>query len=190
MTAVFLDRDGTIGGDGQGIHPNEFTMFDFAPAAIKLLNDTGVKVFLFTNQSRVAKGYFTEAELLQGFKRMEDELKEHSAFLDGIYYCPHKPEDNCNCRKPNTGMLERAKEEHQLDLEHCYVVGDTGGSDMLAASRAGCRLVLVETGRGKSSLGKYKKLWPDIEPDHIAENLLDAAQWIRDDLKTGGSIPL
>ena len=186
MKAVFLDRDGTMGGDGDGIHPHEFTMFDFAPAAIKLLNDTGVKVFLFTNQSGVGKGDFTETEQLQGFKRMEDDLKEHSAFLDSNYYCPHKPEDNCDCRKPNTGMLEQAKEEHQLDLEDCYVVGDTGGSDMLAANRAGCRLVLVETGRGKSSLSDYKYLWPDIEPDHIAENLLGAVLWIRDDLKTGG----
>ena len=94
MKAVFLDRDGTMGGDGHGIHPNEFTMFDFAPAAIKLLNDAGVKVLMFTNQSRVAKGYFTEAILRQGFKKMEDELKAHSAFLDGIYFCPHKQEDN------------------------------------------------------------------------------------------------
>ena len=82
--------------------------------------------------------------------------------------------------------MEQAKEEHRLDLEGCYVVGDTGGSDMLAASRAGSRLVLVETGRGERSLGEYKYLWPDIEPDHIAKNLLEAVQWIKDDLKTGG----
>lgn len=187
MKAVFIDRDGTMGGDGQGIHPSEFEMFEFAPAAIRLLNAAGVKVLLFTNQSRVGKGYFTEMELLEGFQRMEAELQQHSAYLDGIYYCPHKPEDKCNCRKPETGLLERAKAEHQLDLAECYIVGDTGGSDMLAAHRAGARLVLVKTGRGESSLGEYKHRWPDIEPDHIAENLLEAAQWIRNDLKTGGN---
>ncbi|MFD1030622.1 D-glycero-alpha-D-manno-heptose-1,7-bisphosphate 7-phosphatase [Metaplanococcus flavidus] len=183
MKAVFLDRDGTMGGDGHGIDPDKFTMFDFTPVAIKLLNDAGVKVLLFTNQSRVGRGYFTEEELLKGFEKMENELKRQSAFLDGIYYCPHHPEDNCDCLKPETGMLERARKEHSLDLGQCYVVGDNGGSDMLAASRAGTKMVLVKTGKGEDSLTEYNSHWPGTEPDHIAENLLGAAEWILNDLK-------
>ena len=73
MKAVFLDRDGTIGGTGGGMHPFEFSMYDFAPSAIKSLNDLGIKVILFTNQTRVGRGYFTERELLLGFERMEEE---------------------------------------------------------------------------------------------------------------------
>lgn len=183
MKAVFLDRDGTLGGNGHGIHPDEFEMFDYAPEAVKVLNDAGVKVLLFTNQTRVGRGYFTEEELLGGFKRMRAELAAHSAYLDGIYYCPHNPKDDCDCQKPKIGMLEKAKQEHQLNLEECFVVGDTGGSDMLAASRAGTRMVLVKTGWGEESLTKYKDHWPAIEPDHIAENVMEAAIWIVQQLK-------
>lgn len=185
MKAVFLDRDGTLGGDGYGIHPDDFKMFDFAPEGIKILNNEGVKVLLFTNQSRVARGYFTEEELLEGFTRMRTELAVHAAYLDGIYYCPHHPKDDCNCRKPNIGMLQQAKQEHHLNLKECFVVGDTGGSDMLAASRAGTRMVLVKTGRGEGSLTDYKDHWPGIEPDYIAENVVDAALWIKQQLKEG-----
>lgn len=183
MTAVFLDRDGTMGGDGHGMDPGKFKMFDFTPAAIKLLNDAGIKVFLFTNQSRVGRGYFTERELLRGFQKMEDELKTHDAFLDGIYYCPHHPDDYCDCLKPGTGMLERASKEHGLDLKESYVVGDNGASDMLAASRAGTRMVLVKTGKGENTLNEEKEEWINWEPHHITENLLGAAEWIREDIK-------
>ncbi|WP_422123245.1 D-glycero-alpha-D-manno-heptose-1,7-bisphosphate 7-phosphatase [Planococcus sp. X10-3] len=187
MKAVFLDRDGTMGGDGHGIDPAKFTMYDFTPAAIQLLNEAGIKVFLFTNQSRVGRGYFTEQELLKGFETMEAELKRHSAYLDGIYYCPHHPDEGCDCLKPETGMLERARKEHGLDLKKCYVVGDNGGSDMLAASRAGTRMVLVKTGKGENSRSEYNSNWPETEPDHIAENLLGAAEWILQDTKKGAN---
>ncbi|MFJ8064617.1 D-glycero-alpha-D-manno-heptose-1,7-bisphosphate 7-phosphatase [Psychrobacillus sp. NPDC096426] len=182
MKAVFLDRDGTIGGTGGGMHPLDFSMYDFAPKAIKSLNELGVKVFLFTNQTRVGRGYFTEDELLMGFKMMEEELATHSAFLDGIYYCPHNPDNGCECQKPNIGLLLKAKEMHNLNLEECYVVGDTGGSDMLAANKAGAKKVLVKTGWGEGSLTKYRYEWQEVEPDYIADNLVNAVSWISNDL--------
>lgn len=184
MKAVFIDRDGTIGGTGGGIHPFEFSMYDFAPKAIKALNEIGVKVFLFTNQTRVGRGYFTQEELLQGFKMMEEELEDHSAFLDDIYYCPHAPVDGCECQKPNIGLLVKAKELHNLNLEDCYVVGDTGGSDMLAADKAGTKKILVKTGWGEGSLTTYRYQWKEVEPDYIADNLEDAVSWILNDIKT------
>ncbi len=183
MIAVFLDRDGTIGGTGGGMHPFEFSMYDFAPTAIKVLNDMGVKVFLFTNQSRVARGYFTEEELLEGFSLMEVTLKWNEAFLDGIYYCPHQPDDKCECHKPSIGLLLKAQIEHNLDLSKCYVVGDTGSSDMLAASKVGAKMVLVRTGWGEYSLGKFRDTWAEIEPNHIAENLVGAVTWIVNDIE-------
>ncbi len=182
IKAVFLDRDGTIGGTGGGIHPFEFRMYDFAPKAIKKLNDIGVKVFLFTNQSRVGRGYFTEEELWQGFENMKDELAKHSAHFDDIYYCPHHPEDDCECQKPKVGLLLKAKEKYGFDLSQCYVVGDTGSSDLEAASRVGAKKFLVRTGWGESSLTTHRDLWKDIEPDYIADNLEDAVQWISEDI--------
>src|SRR5699024_6027674 len=130
VKAVFLDRDGTIGGTGGGVHPFEFSLYDFAPQAIKSLNELGIKVFLFTNQTRVGRGYFTEEELLEGFEIMKKELAKQSAFLDDIFYCPHKPKVGCECQKPKIGLLKEAKEKYNLNLNECYVVGDTGDTDM------------------------------------------------------------
>lgn len=105
--------------------------------------------------------------------------------MDGIYYCPHHLDENCDCQKPKTGLLERAQQEHQLDLTPCFVVGDTGGSDMLAASRGGARKVLVRTGWGESLMTKYRNQWPGAESDYIEQDLLEAADWIKRELEKG-----
>lgn len=183
MKAVFLDRDGTIGGTGGGVHPFEFSLYEFAPDAIKVLNDLELKVFLYTNQTRVGRGYFTEAELIKGFEIMKEDLVKQSAFLDDIFYCPHKPEDGCECQKPKIGLLIKAKEKYNLNLNECYVVGDTGNSDMLAANLAGTKKVLVKTGWGEGSLTTHRENWKDVEPDYIANDLVDAVSWISNDLK-------
>jgi D,D-heptose 1,7-bisphosphate phosphatase len=143
IKTVFLNRDGTIGGTGGGMHPLDFSMYEYAPKAIKSLNEMGVKVFLFTNQTRVGRGYFTEDELLQGFKMMEEELAKPSAYLDGVFYCPHKPDRGCECQKPKIGLLLKAQEMYNLKFKDCYVVGDTGSSDMIAANTAGAKKILV-----------------------------------------------
>ena len=182
MRAVFLDRDGTMGGTGGGVHPLEFSMYEYTPASIKLLNELGIKVFLFTNQTRVGRGYFTEEELLNGFELMKDELSQHSAFIDDIFYCPHSPDDECLCQKPKIGLLLHAKDKYKLNLNECYVVGDTGSSDMIAAEKAGAKKVLVKTGWGESSLTTFHEQWQEIEPDYVAEDLLDAVKWISNDM--------
>ncbi|WP_229754200.1 HAD-IIIA family hydrolase [Fictibacillus barbaricus] len=182
IKAVFLDRDGTIGGTGGGMHPFEFTMYDFAPSSIRRLNKLGVKVFLFTNQTRVGRGFFSEDDLLKGFEIMKEELSRHSAFLDDIFYCPHSPDEGCRCQKPEIGLLLAAKEKYKLNLADCYVVGDTGSSDMVSAHKAGTKKVLVKTGWGKGSLTSFRKDWKGIEPDYIAEDLVDAVDWILADI--------
>jgi histidinol-phosphate phosphatase family protein len=182
MKAVFLDRDGTIGGTGGGMHPLDFSMYEFAPGAIKSLNESGIKVFLFTNQTRVGRGYFTEEELEKGFELMKEELKSQSAFIDDIFYCPHHPEDGCECQKPKIGLLLEAQEKYNLNLTECYVVGDTGSSDMIAAHEAGAKKVLVKTGWGEGSLTAYRENWDKVEPNYIAEDLRDAVVWIVEDL--------
>ena len=90
-------------------------MFPFAPAAIRKLNDRGLPVFVVTNQSGVARGYFPESLVHEVHTLMVEQLAAAGAFVDGLYYCPHVPGDNCACRKPGTGMLERASLEHGID---------------------------------------------------------------------------
>lgn len=180
MIGVFLDRDGTIGGDGGGVHPFEFTLYDFSAEAIKRLNEKGIKVYLFTNQSWIGMGRFSEETFLEGTDKLMEALKEKNAFLDGIYYCPHTPEENCECRKPQPTLLQQAQKEHNLDLTKCYIVGDRW-SDMVSAANVGSKKILVKTGRGLQSLQDQSN--KQIALDHVADNVLDATQWILSDLK-------
>jgi len=169
IQAVFIDRDGTIGGHGHFIHPNDFTLYPFAQEAINRLKQAGIRVFAFTNQHRIAKGQATVEEFLEQF---------HTYGFDDAYICPHNPEENCNCHKPAPGLLRRAANEHHLDLKKCVVIGDVGSTDMLAAKAVGAIKVLVRTGWGEESLGKYRKEWATCTPNYIADDLLEAVQWL------------
>jgi histidinol-phosphate phosphatase family protein len=174
---VFLDLQGTLGGEGLG-HILDFSFYPFSIPAIKLLNETGLLAIVITNQSHISRGHFTYDEFE---KRMDDlklELAEGGARLDGVYCCPHTEEDNCSCRKPKPGMVLQAQRDFDLDLSKCYLVGDVGAWDMVLARSVGCKAVLVRTGLGEGSLGQYRNRWADIEPDFVARDVLDAAVWI------------
>lgn len=182
MIAVFLDRDGTIGGDGGGIHPFEFELYEYAAQSIRILNNAGIKVLLFTNQSWIGMGKFSEEIFLKGFELMKKQLEDQHAFLDGLYYCPHKPEDGCLCRKPKTTLLFEAQKEFGLDFSHCYVVGDRL-SDLVAAENIGSKKILVKTGRGEKTLVTHnKKASEKLRIDFIADDVLSAAEWIVKDV--------
>jgi histidinol phosphatase-like enzyme len=103
-------------------------------------------------------------------------LAAQGARLDGIYYCPHNSADDCECRKPRTGMLEAAAREHFLDLKRSYVVGDRHG-DIVLAGNAGARSILVRSGYGEGELAWHAGRWPR-QPDFIAPTLSEAADWI------------
>lgn len=167
MQAVFIDRDGTIGGTGHFIHPNDFTLYPNAQKAINLLKENGMKVFVITNQYRISRGEATIQEF-------EEQFKEFG--FDQAYICPHDQE--CNCRKPKPGMLLEASEQHNLDLTQCVVIGDVGDTDMLAAHIVGAKKIIVRTGWGESSLTTYRNKWIEANPDYIAEDLLEAVNWI------------
>lgn len=169
LQAVFIDRDGTIGGTGHFIHPDDFELFPSAQEDIHSLKTEGMKVFAFTNQTHIAKGHATLEEFKQQF--------QHFGF-DQAYICPHDPDSDCDCRKPQPGMLLKAAREHGLDLTKCAVIGDTGGSDMLAAAVVGAMKILVRTGWGESSLSKFRYTWSDVEPDYIAKDIDEAVRWI------------
>jgi len=170
---VFLDRDGTIARD---VHycrsPEQFELLPTVPEAIKLLNDSGFKVVVITNQSGIARGYFTEETLTQIHDKMKAELALYGAWVDAIYYCPHHPDDGCDCRKPKTALFFRAAKEHDIDLRASYVVGDTQ-MDIDAGKALGAKTVLVTTGPNP-----VDDPTPKTEASYIARDLYEAAGWI------------
>ncbi|MFD2116621.1 HAD-IIIA family hydrolase [Paenibacillus yanchengensis] len=169
IEAVFIDRDGTIGGTGHFIHPNNFSLFPFTLEAIQKLKSFRMKVFAFTNQYRISRGDATYEEFEKQFRTFG---------FDDSFICPHEINENCICRKPNIGMLLEAARKYNLDLNKCVVIGDVGDTDMLAAHRVNAMKILVRTGWGNESLGQYRSNWLETSPDYIAENLLDAVEWI------------
>jgi len=175
--AAFLDLQGTLGGKGLG-DIIDFSFYPFSPLAIKLLNEANLLVIVLTNQSHIAKGHFTYDRFEKRVEEIKEKLAEQGAKLDVVYCCPHASDSDCSCRKPSPGLVIQAQRDFDLDLLQSYLVGDTGAWDMVLARSVGCKAILVRTGLGEDSLGEYRHMWKDIEPDFIAENVLDAAKWI------------
>jgi D-glycero-D-manno-heptose 1,7-bisphosphate phosphatase len=178
--AVFLDRDGTICEEmGYVNHVDRLRIFPFAPEAIRRLNQARIPVIVVTNQSGIARNIFPESLVHQVHAKMISILAAGGAHIDAIYFCPHKTEDACECRKPNPGLLERAAREHQLDLTGSWVVGDRY-ADLEMAHAAGGRGILVMTGYGRGEYELYREGWPR-QPDALAENLTEAVHRILND---------
>jgi D-glycero-D-manno-heptose 1,7-bisphosphate phosphatase len=175
--AVFLDRDGTIAEEvGYLNHASRFHMFPFVAAAIQRLNESGLPVIVVTNQSGVGRGYFPESLVQTVNELMIQQLAKAGAKIDAIYYCPHLSTESCSCRKPKTGMLQRAAQEHGIDLRRSFVVGDRYG-DIELAQNARARSILVRTGYGEGELAWHAAKWP-VQPDFVAQDLTQAADWI------------
>jgi len=175
--AVFLDRDGTIAEEvGYLDHLSRFRMFPFVGQAIRQFNGAKLPVVVITNQSGVARGYFPESLITAVHELMTTQLAKEGAHVDALYYCPHKEADACACRKPRPGMLESAAREHGLDLRRSFVVGDRYG-DIELAHGVGARAILVRTGYGGGQMQRDSANWP-AQPDFVAENLAEAADWI------------
>ena len=169
LQAVFIDRDGTIGGNGHFVHPKNFIPFSFSKEALKKLKNHNIRIFALTNQHRISKGEAT----VEDFRREFDELG-----FDDSFICPHSPTDKCTCHKPETGLLIEAKKKHNLDLTKTVVIGDVGSTDMLAAHRVGAMKILVSTGWGERSKSDYRHTWLETEVDCYANDLLDAVNWV------------
>ena len=175
--AAFLDRDGTICEEmGYVNHVDRLQIFPFAAAAIRQLNEAQVPVIVVTNQSGVARDIFPESLVHQVHKKMISELEKGGARVDAIYFCPHKTEDGCECRKPNPGLLERAAREHALDLSASWIVGDRY-ADLEMGRAAGSRGILVMTGYGRGEYELHHTKWAR-QPDALAENLTEAVRRI------------
>lgn len=182
--AVFFDRDGTVTEEvGYLDELSKLRLIPGAGRAISTLNRAGFRVVLVTNQSGVARGYFPETLVHDAHRRLEGMLAQDGARLDGIYYCPHHPTAGsssytkaCDCRKPGTGLLERAAKDLAVDLRTSFVVGDKW-SDIELAQRAGARSVLVRTGFGQDDPGNVRPKGV-ADPDHIAPDIAGAVEWI------------
>jgi len=180
-TAVFLDRDGTINEEmGYLSRPDQLRLIPGTPEAIRLINEAGMKAVVVTNQSGVARGYFTEEVVETIHGRINEMLHEKGARIDRFYCCPHHPvygdgpyKKACSCRKPESGLFLLASEELDIDLARSYVIGDML-KDIDAGKRVGARGILVRTGYGHNITLTDK-------PVYIAEDVLAAVKWILQD---------
>jgi D-glycero-D-manno-heptose 1,7-bisphosphate phosphatase len=178
--AVFLDRDGTIIEDvGYLSDISQIRILPGATEAIRLLNNIGFKVIIVTNQAGVARGYFTESRANEINEKLRQLLADHGSIVDRIYYCPHHIEGivekykiECNCRKPNPGMIEQAVKELDIDISNSFMIGDKS-SDIEAGRRAGCKTIYIGGNINPRELEKLPQ-----SADHIATNLLEAVKWL------------
>jgi len=182
--AVFIDRDGTVNEQmGYINHISRFVLLPGAEEAIKVLNSHQFLVIVVSNQSGVARGYFPIELVDEVHAHMRVLLGKEGAFVDGIFFCPHYPRGvvpeysiECDCRKPKTGLIEKACEAFDVDMANSYVIGDRY-SDIELALRLNLEGILVTTGYG---LGDVDYVFPRLsfKPVHIAKDLLHAARWI------------
>ncbi len=171
--AVFLDRDGTILTErGYLRDPKKMVFYPGVLKSLRSLKTHGYKLIIISNQSGVGRGYFSLRQLGVINKEFSRILARHGALLSGIYFCPHRPEAGCLCRKPKVALIKKAAREHHVDLSESYMIGDQF-RDVLMAKNSGCKGVLVMTGAGRSHRLRSKKI-----AEHISKNLNYAAQWI------------
>ena len=182
--AVFIDRDGTINEQmGYVNHISRFVLLPGTAEGIRLLNRHQYLAIIVSNQSGVARGYFPMELIDRVHAHMKDLLAKEGANIDGIFFCPHYPRGivpeysvACDCRKPRTGLVQKACEEFDIDMKNSYVIGDRC-SDIELAERSHLQGIMVTTGYG---LGDIEYVLPhkSFKPLHIAKDLLHAVRWI------------
>ncbi len=190
MRTIFLDRDGVINRNP----PNkgyvrkwaEFTFLPNARKAIRELSESGYRIIVVTNQSGIGRGLYSEEDLADIHSKMVSEVSKAGGTIDAVYYCPHRPDAGCECRKPKPGMLVRAAREHNIDLSNVYLIGDVP-TDIEAGQRVGATTFLVLTGLGRESYYHYINTKPcrhadknEHRPDKIFTNLYTATRWLRE----------
>lgn len=173
-----MDRDGVINNDRPD-YVKKWSEVEFLPGsleALKLLTLNGYHIILITNQSVISRRMVTSAGLQEIHKKMTAAVVDHGGSIEAIYYCPHVPEDGCDCRKPEPGLIYRAQGDYGVDLSKTCMIGDSL-KDISCARRAGCgRVILVRTGHGKEAEHLCRNA--DIKADHVADDLMAAVKWL------------
>lgn len=179
---VLLDRDGTINVEKNYLYKTEdFEYEEGVTEALKEIQKKGYKLAIITNQSGIARGYYTEEDFLKLTEFIHNDLKKYGITIEKTYYCPHHPDGSgkygidCDCRKPGTLLFEKAIDELDIDIKNSYMVGDKI-SDLIPAAEIGLIPVLVKTGYGDVSEKKLEKL--NFSPG-IYKNLLCFSKKIR-----------
>ena len=168
--AAFIDRDGTLIEEVNFLSKvADLQIFPYTAEAIGKLKDAGFRVIVVTNQSGIGRKIYSEADMHSIHKAMQERL---GGAIDGFYFCPHLPDEGCNCRKPNLGMIESAQTDFDIDLENSWMIGDKK-IDVETGGKAGIRAALVLTGYGSAHVEELEK-----HPDIVAENLLEAVKGI------------
>jgi len=171
--AIFLDRDGVINKEVNYLSdPSDFEFIEGSIEALKILKQKRFLLIVISNQAGIARGYFTEETLKKIHEKMIKILNQNDTKMDAIYYCPHHPKftGSCDCRKPNPGMILKAKLKYNIDLKRSYMVGDTL-NDIKTGKAVKCKTVLVLTGYGKDEQKKIRSIIPDM----IFKNLKEFA---------------
>jgi D-glycero-D-manno-heptose 1,7-bisphosphate phosphatase len=166
--AVFIDRDGTIIHDADYCSdPQQVKLFPRIAEALKRLKSHGLKLIIITNQSGIGRGFFS----LEQYRAVEAEILRQlgNDLVDATYFCPHNPDDGCNCRKPESGMILQAAREHRVDLRRSFLIGDKE-SDAECGQNAGVRTIRVRTGLDRETI--------DSVADWVAEDLPEAVEII------------
>jgi len=179
VPAIFLDRDGVV-NENRTDHVKGWDEFRFLPGvfeALRLLTDIGAPIFVVTNQAVVNRNLLSRDALEDIHLKMLHLLRAAGGRVEAVLSCPHDAGERCRCRKPEPGLLLSAARTHGIDLARSVLVGDAL-TDVLAGKRAGCRTVLVLTGRGRDALDALHQD-PATIPDAIARDLLSAAAFVR-----------
>ena len=180
---VVLDRDGTLNVERHYLSdPAQVTLIDGAVEGLRHLRRLGLPLIVVTNQSGVGRGFFTESTLDRIHARLNEYLAAEGVELEGIYVCPHLPTDGCRCRKPDTGLLERAARERGFEPGEAFVIGDKA-SDVEMGRRGGCTTFLVRTGYGAEVAARG-----DVDVDFVVDDLREAARVIEGLLSSGGPV--
>ncbi len=180
---VFLDRDGVINSDSPDYiqKTSEFHFLQNSPEAVALLCKNGFDVIVITNQSVIERGMVHLDCLKSIFAKMCLGIEDAGGEIKDIFFCPHRPDQECKCRKPRPGLILQAVEKYRIDIAHSCMVGDSV-KDIECSKNAGCRFsVLVKTGNGEKTAEILKNR--GIEPDFICKDLMAAAKWICRNLK-------
>lgn len=171
--AVFIDKDGTLIKDvPYNVKPDLIEFEQDAFESLQKLQKIGYKVIVVSNQPGIALGYFKEEELKNVEEKIKDSLAKNKVLLDGFYYCPHKADENCECRKPKPGLILLAAKNHEIDLKRSWMIGDIL-NDVEAGNRSYCKSILIDNGNETEWVwSRYRK------PNFIAKNLKAAAEII------------
>lgn len=171
--AVILDRDGVINEEVEYLHtPEKFQFIKNALVGIKEMQEMGFAIVIVTTQAGIGLGYFTKEDFFKVNKIMLKGFNDYGIRISKIYFCPHSVLDYCICRKPNIGLIEKAKEDLNIKLQNSWVIGDKT-ADILAGKKAGCRTILVLTGHA----GQDREF--SVDPDFVANDLQEASEIIK-----------